>query len=69
MRRGDRVKVKKSLKADGVEDKFYTKSFSGQIGELFDVTYTSKGVPNFHVLFDDKKIGIFYENEIEGVEK
>jgi hypothetical protein len=62
---GDRVRVKKLQQNDGdPETSYYVESFAGKTGQLFDVTRTSRGVPNFHVNFG-KDIGVFYENEIE----
>ncbi|MGG3561610.1 hypothetical protein ABES03_08400 [Neobacillus rhizosphaerae] len=48
------------------ESEFYIEKFAGRIGELFDVTRSSKGTASFHINFGNE-IGIFHENEIEYV--
>lgn len=59
------MKVKQNFQTNDPESEYYVNKFAGQIGELFDVTRSSRGVPSFHVMFKSKEIGIFYEEELE----
>lgn len=64
---GDQVRVKKTIfKNDPESDWYVNEKFIGKVGQLFDVTRSSKGVPSFHVNFGNE-IGIFHEDEIEYV--